>query len=609
MRTVSEVFKNEWNNQNRTLKYYADLTLENGSVLHLTDSELVSPGGFVIEEYVPEKEKLDICPLVSGKLTLLIKNTNDTFSGYDLEGASAVAYVGLTLADRSVEKVRMGTYHVEKASVSGDVIRLECPDNIRLLDRSYEKSSLVYPASLKTIVEDIGKVCGIKIQTAGLEHGEYMVSERPWDETLTFRDMISWAAQIYGKYVRCDASGGLYFGWYGESQGLDAYVLSDEQENPLTTEDSQGIMIFSQAGQESIFLDGGMMDARSPYRTGKSMDGGSFTSWTGGSTYDAGTFDSMDHFHHISVSSSLSIDTDCVHVTGIRVVTEDIYGNRKTILRGNEGYVFEVVKNGLIQTEDQADQVSEILWNQVKNMEFRPFTASHQSDPAVQAGDLAYVTDKKENTYKTILTNTIFTSGKEQISSCQADTSEEYKAAYYTAAEQAVTEAKKSAQKQVEVYDMSVQALTDLMAQALGISKTKEKGTDGSYIYYLRKDKQPKGSNVIWKIDKEGFFASKDGGVTWHPAIDEAGNPAPDLLTMFGIRTDGMQTNKLMSSYDASTNIELDGANSVVRMNAGGFKMGESSGKSGWARFSDGSYLEFKNGILVGGKTANGTIF
>ena len=46
----------------------------------------------------------------------------------------------------------------------------------------------------------------------------------------------------------------------------------------------------------------------------------------------------------------------------------------------------------------------------------------------------------------------------------------------------------------------------------------------------------------------------------------------------------------------------------VINMNDGEIA-GLKDAKSGEARFSDGSYLKFKNGILVGGKTASGTTF
>lgn len=47
----------------------------------------------------------------------------------------------------------------------------------------------------------------------------------------------------------------------------------------------------------------------------------------------------------------------------------------------------------------------------------------------------------------------------------------------------------------------------------------------------------------------------------------------------------------------------------VVQISKDGVFAGDKKGQSGRAEFSDGSYLEYINGILIGGRTADGTEF
>lgn len=609
MRRVSEIFKNEWKKQNRTLKYYADLTLKDGTVLQISDEDLVQPGGFKIVERLAGRGRLELYPVMTGKLTLLLKNRQDKFSGYDFQGAKVSAYAGLVTAGSAVEKIRMGTYRVENAASKEDTVTLECPDNICLFRRPYGESKLAYPATLYKIVEDACQVCGVTAAPEALEkmdNGGYNAGQRPFDTALTFLDVLAWAAQISGSYVKCDEDGRLSFRWYEERGRQREYVLADEREEKILTDESQGIVIFSEVLPERVLKDGGIFDGDKPYHSGDPLDGKTFEPWEDQVRYDAGTFDSMESYHHITAPGALTVSTENIEVTGVRVVTEDMYGNRSEYLSGKEGYVFEVVKNGLIQTKDQAKAVSVDLAEKMKGLTFRPFEVTHGADPVIEAGDQAYVTDEKENTYKAFLTDITFVSGEAQKSSCRAESILKKEGAHFSRTDKAASESKKAALDQIRHYDVSVQALTDLMVQVFGMFKTQEMAEDGSITFYLRKKQQPANSNVVWKMGKEGFFVSTDGGTSWKSGTDDSGNVAEDVLSMFGVYPDGIRTEKVMADGSDGTNLTFD-KNGTIQMNTSTFQMGASTGKSGWARFSDGSYLEFKNGVLVGGKTANGT--
>lgn len=69
----------------------------------------------------------------------------------------------------------------------------------------------------------------------------------------------------------------------------------------------------------------GRFDRQDPakYMTGDDVDGGNFKDYSSGDTYDGGTFANMANYWHIYSLSSLTVSTDDVVITGIRVTAAD----------------------------------------------------------------------------------------------------------------------------------------------------------------------------------------------------------------------------------------------------------------------------------------------
>ncbi|WP_148409917.1 phage tail spike protein [Murimonas intestini] len=95
------------------------------------------------------------------------------------------------------------------------------------------------------------------------------------------------------------------------------------------------------------------------------------------------------------------------------------------------------------------------------------------------------------------------------------------------------------------------------------------------------------------------------------------GNAGTGCFTELNLSGGELNRAKLINMDDGTvmgvTMISLQGGARIAGAKIINMSDGEITGlkdaKSGEARFSDGSYLKFKNGILVGGKTADGTTF
>lgn len=515
MRQASSEFRRLLNDKNRHLLYWAEISLLDGTSLKLTRDDLMQGDGFKLDDATSGTGSFDIGSVIINKLTLKLNNAEDTFSYYDFNAAKVIAYVGLELPDGSVEKVRMGTYTVDESKSVGITIILNCLDDIRKLDQPYSMSPLKYPATLKDILMDACACCGLVLLTQTFDGDKYTVDSRPGDEALTFREVVKWVAQIVCKYVRCDALGRLYLAWYDDSC------------------------------TDFIIQDGGYFDKDSPYSSGTDIDGGTFDPWTKGDTIDGGVFDDMDTYHHLWQLGSLSIGTDDIEITGVNVTLENEEGEENSYLYGKKGYVLNIEKNGLIQDGPHASTAVSLIGKKIVGMTFKTFESGHICDPLIEAGDTAYITDRKQNSYRTYITNTTFNAGAMQKSSCSAETPTKKESTRFTDATKAIIESKKAAAKQITEYDKAVQALTSLVTQSFGVFKTAEKQDNGSFIYYMHDKPDLKESKTVWKMTADAFAVSRDGGKTWNAGMDSSGNAVVNVLSAIGINCDWIHSGTL----------------------------------------------------------------
>lgn len=128
------------------------------------------------------------------------------------------------------------TSTVNDTSYDGDIITLECLDNMHKFDISYEKSNLTYPATLLQIVQDACRCCGVTLATDSLqfEYYNYVIQEKPDDSTITFRDVLTWVGQISGHFWKCNKSGQLSAGWYNMSDLSAGKNIHTLQTNVVT---------------------------------------------------------------------------------------------------------------------------------------------------------------------------------------------------------------------------------------------------------------------------------------------------------------------------------------------------------------------------------------
>lgn len=506
MITASKEFKEKLK-KGANVVNYADITLSNGEVLHLTYKDFMI-GGCSIEDKTTDG-KFGVGFAVGKTLSIKIANHDERFSKYDFYNSIIQVYVAIPLDNGTIEKIRKGVYYATVPSTSGEVIEINAVDGMFLLDKDYASSRTSYPATLQTILTNACLDCGIPIGFRQFGNMSFVVKEKP--ESVTYRQIVSYVCQISGYNARIDNDGYMQLIWYNSALlGQYNYVGGDFKEYP-----------------HDVVIDGGDF---TDYSASKIFSGGEFT-------------DEMPE--HIFRTKSLDVHTDDVQITGVRVMGKE----DKSALFGEDGYLIEV-KNPFADGKEQ--EVADYLGRRMVGMMFRPFTAQVLNNPLYEPFDVVRVSDQKGNVYVSILNSVSYKVGGYTQVACIAEDPARNGSMYYSEAAAAVVEARRNAEKQITEYDKAVQQMNQLAGNALGYHTTYEEQPDGSRITYLHDKPNLSDSKTVYKQTIDGFFISTDGGRTYTSGFDKNGNAVVNILYAIGIVADWIRGGTLTLGGDSN---------------------------------------------------------
>lgn len=487
---------------------FADIVTASGEKIPISDSELWA-NGFEVNDSTSSNGTFTIGALIAGKLKIKLNNIYEDYDKYDFDKASVTAYVSKSFSDGTTEKLKIGEYRVSETSYDGSLITLTCLDNINNFNREYD-SNLSYPTTAYEVVRDACIKCDVPFTMARFDNSDYVINEIPSDnQKLTYGQVIAYVLQLSGLWGKCGHDGELLISWYDMSQF------------------------------ESQNYNGGTFSTKTtPYSDGDSVDGGTFK-YSDGDSADGGTFTEARNYHNIYTQKDLNVATDDVVITGVKVTVTSKEDKAKDVnaLAGKEGYVVSISDNPFISA-DKAQTVANYIFKKIGGMRFRPLDAALLSTPLIESGDVALVTDRKQNTYSCFISNRTFTVGSGTKISCDAENASRNSADKFSNETKAIVQARKVAQAQLSVYDKQMQLLTQLMSQSLGLFKTEQKQEDGSIIYIMHNKADLKSSNIQWKMTANGMAVSNDYGKTWKAGIDKDGNAIFNIMSAIGINFD-----------------------------------------------------------------------
>ena len=547
----------------------------------LLTNEDIWQGGFTIDDAVSSDSDFQLGSAIINKFTLVINNIYEKYSDYDFSGAEVTVEVGLA-TDESVEGaaeyIQKGIYNVDQATYNGSLIRLECLDRMKNFDKPYSESTLVYPASLNQIILDACEKCSVQLGTLDFPHKSYVIENAPEDEKATYREVISWVAQIAGCYARISNVGKLELKWYdrtaleGATGGTDGGVF-DETES-------------------------------SSYQTGDSVNGGTFNPWNTGDVLDGGTLVGLGtgvHFISSLYSKDISVDDVIITAVSIEYKTGE---NLMPVIKqqiGLDGYVVGIVNNPFIN-EDNVHDILNWLAEQLRGLTFRKASISHGSDPSIEAGDVAIVFDGKGNQYPIVVSRTVFSYGTAQRTVSAAQTPARNSSSRQTAETKNYVELSRKVQAEKSARELAEQSIRSDLASSSGLYYTSVPDEDDptKFIYYLHNKSALAQSDVRIRFSEGGIAVTSNGTAqnpTWY-GLTANGDMITKLLSTTGFYFDWAKGGELTLGGNQNTHGELKildaSGNEIGRWNNLGISL-----LAGLINLGNGNFVANTNGAVT----------
>ena len=519
-------------NSNQLIK--AKITFADNTVRQLTGDDIVSCD---FDQQVSSDSSFDIGTAIIGQMTITLNNHDGRFDVCDFTKAQFVVWVGKQLS-KGTEWIQRGIYTANQPDSYNGTIAISALDNMSKFEKPFRTFLASVGAlqganaSVRTLLTDMCRHCGVTWVDSGDKAFDTKFEYGYVDSNATCRQALAYACQALCVNASITNDGRLRTVWYDSA--------------PFEAESD---------------LDGGQFDAAKPYATGASKDGGNFTDYSSGASADGGTFFTNKGVHRLYAFSNITVNTDDVVITGVRVTERSVTVGSKTTNGGTytvgaEGYVLDVSNNPLI-IPGTGKSVADRIGAKVIGLRFRPFSGKHICVPSLEAGDCAYVIDRKQNVYKTYVTRVKYSVNGGMTVSCGAKSASRNSADNAGASTSAVVKARNELHQELGIRDETIKNLGETLANASGLYHTEAKQPDGSTVYYLH-DKPTTGqSRIIYKVTASGIGISTDAGKTYATGLSADGNAVLNRIYAIGINADYLTTGRI-SSKNGNSFIDLD---------------------------------------------------
>lgn len=519
-------------NSNQLIK--AKITFADNTVRELTGDDIVSCD---FDHQVSSDSSFDVGTAIIDQMNITLNNHDGRFDACDFTKAQFVVWVGKQLS-KGTEWIQRGVYTANQPdSYNGTIAvsALDCLSKFEVSFSDYKKSANLtdgQKVTARSVIDGMSRYCGVAWSDDGNADLNVQFCFDYVDQSATCKQVLAYTCQACCVNASAAVDGRLRTVWYDST--------------PFEAEDS---------------WDGGEFDAAKPYATGASKDGGNFTDYSSGASADGGTFFTNRNVHRLYAFSNITVNTDDVVITGVRVTERSVTVGSKTTnggtyTVGTEGYVLDVSNNPLI-IPGTGKSVADRIGAKVIGLRFRPFSGKHICVPSLEAGDCAYVIDRKQNVYKTYVTRVKYSVNGGMTVSCGAKSASRNSADNAGASTSAVVKSRNELHQELGIRDEAIKNLGETLANASGLYHTEAKQPDGSTVYYLH-DKPTTGqSQIIYKVTASGIGISTDAGKTYATGLSADGNAVLNRIYAIGINADYLTTGRI-SSKNGNSFIDLD---------------------------------------------------
>ena len=202
-------------------------------------------------------------------------------------------------------------------------------------------------------------------------------------------------------------------------------------------------------------------------------------------------------------------------------------------------------------------------------MTIRPFSGDFFPNPRIEFADLAYLVDRKDNVYKTIITSNDFNYLAGSSLENGLESPERNRSVYSGNATEVYRKTQEAIRKSRTEWEKAAENLNNQIKNSSGLYPTEEEQPDGSTIYYFHDKPTLEESSTIIKITAQALAISTDGGKTYPTGITVDGNAIVSILNTIGVNASWINTGVLnISDEDGNEIMYVDVDTGVVRINA-----------------------------------------
>lgn len=622
------------NGTSKITKAWVNLTLTDGISLEYHEDRVLL-NGIVRDSSTTVDGQFTVGAAVTGKMTVLLDNSDDVLSAYDFRDAVMIVWLGGIKTDGSMEKVNVGRYYIDEYSYDGCNVSLVGYDDMSKFDVPCKGSSFTFNNST-TIDNLIGYAISSSVANIPLYNAELPVPEgiriakqpKQW-ETMTWHDVIAYAAQIMCCFAYIVYDAGTYklkFGWYDIGTLMiplwdggtfnhfanytDGGYLDGGTFETSTTPYSDGDVFdggsfnttttpYSDGGD----ISGGIITGAVPYPDGVVLDGGTFNPWTEGDWADGGIFGDRDGAYVVRAVYDMSVDTDDILITGVTVTVDpsnnvDATDDTKTYTttRGEAGYVISIGDNPLIETTGIAETVCNYLHSILNGMRFRVLDASAVENPDITAGDTAYVSGRNDVVYPCFVSHVNYTVNAATAISCDAESGKQNLKPRFTGSQKTEALIQRTFDRAVSDIETTMTNIYSSYASSMGLRPFPTSDGHGGTIYIYGNGNSLATSDIQWRFSAGSLMVSTDKGEHWNAALSADGVAVLNRLYVEGINADYITSGSLKVTNGSNTIFSADirnGYDGVVTI--GGFNVDWNAIWHSKSRFSSP-----ENGVYLG---------
>lgn len=483
--------------QERTdFKENAEITLTDGTVLELDESVFTISNNSVTDAAGANSIPLGVA--IARSIQIEIMNDDKRFSEYDFFGARIRLYLKFQLSE-TVEKIEYGYFTVVEPGTYGTTVIITAIDDMHKADEAYS-SNLTFPIKASVMLDDICSNCDIPLKTTQFLNADFEIQAKPSSD-YSCRQIIGFIAMIACGNARIDRQG------YLEILSYNFDFLSEAVDINSTE--------------------------RKEYHILKNF------------------------------KSGLYIDTDDVIITGLQTekaveesetTEEETETESNIVLVGEKGYVLSL-ENPLFATKEQ--EALELIGEVLNGAKMRKFEGEHIGYPIAEFMDPAFIVDREDNTYGTILTDINFVFFGFTTLKNSAENAVRNASKYSSSGSKTLIEARKLIQKEKSDREVALQKLAEKLAVSNGLFMTEEVQEDGSTIYYAHDKPTLEESEIVWKFTSQAIGISMDGGETYPYGLTATGEAILEMIYTIGLNADYIKTGRI-SDKNGYNYIDLD---------------------------------------------------